>query len=66
MVHQVSHAVGEQLFIQAQLSVLATAIPIAVIDVHILVASLLQSCVVHSISLLQNQLLVNIQCEGVP
>ena len=66
VVHEWTHAVGEQLRVQAQVSVFTSSIPVAVVDVHILVARRLQSAFVHGVGLSFDELLVDVEGECVP
>ena len=66
IVHQRAHPVREQFGIQAQMSVLSATVPIAVVDVHIEIACLLQPVLVHGISLTLNEFLVDVEGECVP
>ena len=66
IVHQRAHTIGKEFGVQAQVSIVATTVPIAIIDVYIQVACLLQSILVHGIGLSLNQILVDVQCERVP
>ena len=66
VVDECAHARGEELRVQAQVAVLAAAVPVAVVDVHILESSLLQSAVVHGVGLLADELFVDVQGKRVP
>ena len=52
IIYQCSHARGEALHVKTQVTILATTIPIAVVDVDILVACFLQACWRMSCSLM--------------
>ena len=66
IVHQGTHPVGEPFHIQAQVPVIATPLPVTVVDVDIAVARVLQSAPMHGIGLLTYKLLIDVQCKGVP
>ena len=66
VIYQSTHAVRKQLRVQTQMTVFTTTVPVAVVDIHILVSCLLQTSVVHCIGLLANQLFVDVQSERVP
>ena len=66
VIHQRPHAAGKQFLVQTQMPVLGSAVPIAVVNVDITIAGLLQATLMHGVSLLANQVLVDIQSERVP
>ena len=51
IIDQRTHTAGEQLRVQTQVTVLATTVPVAIVDVDELITGLLQTCVVHGVSL---------------
>ena len=66
IVYQRAHSIGEPLGVEAQMTILTTSVPIAVINVHIEIARLLQPVLVHGISLSLDEVLVDVEGKCVP
>ena len=66
IVHQRAHAVRETVHVQPQVAVLAASLPVAVVDVDVAVARLLQAAVVHGVGLTADKLLVDVEGKRVP